>query len=189
VITASARSLAGAGFLLFFALFWNGIVSVFVFVAVAGLYTNLVGPLPAGIPAPTTKGGSPVSLGMSIGLCVFLIPFITVGMGVAMAALLCLFGRYVVTIRGPEGAVRTAVGPFGFTRRFDASAVRRVVITHTDSENGRRRNGIRIEADRTITFGAMLPDDRRDWLAAIVRTLLVPGPRTRRTPGQAAFAR
>lgn len=182
VVSASMRSVAGTGFLLLFAAFWNSIVSVFIFIAAAGLYTNLVGPLPWGLAAPTSKNGAPMTLGMSIFLCFFLIPFILVGVCMGTAAMLSLFGRLVVTVRGPEGAVRTAIGPFGFTRRFDASAVRRVVITHTDSENGRRRNGIRIEADRTISFGSLLPDHRRDWLAAVLRTLLEPAQGNRRGP-------
>ena len=47
VAKASLRSIAGFLFPAGFALFWNGIVSVFVLIAVAGLYTNLIGPLPA----------------------------------------------------------------------------------------------------------------------------------------------
>src|SRR5437868_14236 len=46
VATASLRSVGGFLVTVAFALFWNGIVSVFVLLAIAGLYTNLIGPLP-----------------------------------------------------------------------------------------------------------------------------------------------
>jgi hypothetical protein len=59
VVTVTLRSLSGFLFPAGFALFWNGIVSVFVLIAIAGLYTNLVGPLPAWFPAPELNQGKP----------------------------------------------------------------------------------------------------------------------------------
>ncbi len=58
-VVASLRSIGGFIVTLFFALFWNGIVSVFVVHALCGLYANLVGPLPAWFPALDAKNGVP----------------------------------------------------------------------------------------------------------------------------------
>ncbi len=60
VATVSIRSLAGFLFPAGFALFWNGITSVFVLIAIAGLYTNLIGPLPNWFPALVCRMASPL---------------------------------------------------------------------------------------------------------------------------------
>ena len=121
---ASLRSLPGFAGSLFFALFWNGITSVFVLVALAGLYTNLIGPLPAWFPAPDMDDG--MSLGMTLFLCVFLTPFVVIGLGMIGAVLLNLVGRVEVRISETEGIVRTGVGFLTWNRRFDPNQVRHV---------------------------------------------------------------
>jgi hypothetical protein len=57
VIGATNRSLGAAFGLLFFALFWNGIVSVFVTFAISGTLHILHIPQPDWFPAPKMNGG------------------------------------------------------------------------------------------------------------------------------------
>ena len=66
-------------------------------------------------------------------------------------------------------------------RRFDPARVRRVGVGRTSWEtNGKPNEVIAIEADRTIKFGSLLRDDRREWLQAILHELLVKSPHQRR---------
>lgn len=169
-IHVSTRCIGSAMAAGFFALFWNGIVSVFVLVAIGGLYTHLIGPLPEWFPAPTFDE----SLGMSIFLCVFLLPFIAVGLLMLGVTLVSLFGSLHVHVKGDKGIVRTGVGPLRWSRRFDAAHVRAVNIAKTSwSQNGQHKQLISIECDQTIRFGSMLTDRRREWLHALLTALLV----------------
>jgi len=116
VIYASCRSIGGFLEALAISLFWNGIVSVFVLVAIAGLYSNLVGPLPNWFPAPQMK--PPMNLGMAIFLCIFLIPFVTIGAAMIGAMIMTVAGRVEVVIGETEGKVRTGIGFFDVAQRF-----------------------------------------------------------------------
>jgi hypothetical protein len=193
VVRASARSVGSALGALALCLFWNGIISVFLLIAAAGVYTNVIGPLPTWFPTPTNNNGnnSEMGPGMTIFLCLFLTPFVVVGMGLFMVFLMSAIGRVEVAVTGSDGRVRTGFGPFNWTRRFDASMVKRVIAGQTAySENGQTKPLIRIEADRTVKFGSTVPDERRDWMCAVLHVLLVTKNKTSRTAlGLSQFAR
>lgn len=182
VLRASARSLAGAVGLLFFTVFWNGIVSVFVALAAAGLWANIIGPPPSWFPAPNMNGG-PMSLGMTLFLCVFLLPFLFVGAMMAACTMVAIAGKVEVRLRGPDGIVFTGVGPIGWKRRFDADHVAAVHLTDADiEENGKKKRAIAIDVapdhgGKTIKFASLLPDQRRLWLGGVLKTMLLPLPR------------
>ena len=184
-VEATCRSPGGAIAALFICLFWNGIVSVFVLIALAGLYTNLVGPLPAWFPAPSMKGGpggsqtgAGMPLGMSIFLCIFLIPFLAVGALIFAGFLLCLAGRVTVKLEAGAGSIRTGLGRIARTRVFDATAVKAVRLnTETTGEQQNRKTRIVIEADKPVKFGSILSDERRKWMCGMLRVLLVGNPR------------
>jgi hypothetical protein len=183
-LVASARSPATGGFFLVFAVFWNSLVSVFVAGAIANLWAYFVGPVPSWFPAPKINGpSSNTSLGGLLFMCMFLTPFVLVGLGVGMAALFSLFGRHEVRLRGPEGRVFTGIGPVGWHRRFDASTVKTVRFVDSSVEtNGKRGRLIAIECEsRTIKFGTALNDQRRIWLGGALKTVLLTAskPRTR----------
>ena len=179
VVRASLRSPGVAVGLLAFCLFWNGIVSTFLLTAIGGLYTNLIGPLPQWFPVWMNSGkrgqlGPNMHLGETLFLCIFLIPFVVVGLGMFLAFLIRVIGRVEMIILGNEGKVRTGFGPFNWTCRFDASQVKRVTVGRTSYEqNGQFKPLISIEADRTVKFGSMLPDDRRAWMLSAAQLLLV----------------
>ena len=173
-LRASARSAGGIAGGLFATLFWNGIVSIFVLVAIAGTLHHILGSVPSWFPAPNFSSGGGMPLGMVLFLWIFLLPFIGIGLLLAGAFLTSLLGRVEVRVRHNRGVAFTGFGPFGWKRRFDAGAVRSVRMGRTTwKENNRSKPVIVIEADRTIRIGSILSDDRRAWLAAALRRLLV----------------
>ena len=172
VLRVSLRSFTGFFGSLAVCLFWNGIVSVFLVIALGGLYTNLIGPLPAWFPAP--DGDEPMGLGMALFLCLFLTPFFTIGSLFFGAVVMCAAGRTEVRVSGAQGRVKTGVGRIGVWRSFDASRVRSVTEGLSKwQSNGREKELIEIQADRTIRFGTMLTDAKRQWLIAALRKLLI----------------
>lgn len=183
VVRASARSLSGAAGAGCFAVFWNSIVLVFVLIALAGTWQHVIGPVPSWFPAPNFGSGGAGSgqgqgqmmpLGMVIFLWIFLTPFILVGATMAFVALVSLGGRVEVRLEDALGIVRTAVGPLAWRRRFDASNVKAVRIGETSwKQNGQSKPVVEIEADRTVRFGSMLTDERRAWMVAVLKRLLV----------------
>ena len=192
----SLRSPGAAVVTLAVCILWNGIVSVFVLIAIAGLYTHFMGPLPKWFPMPTSSGkngnlGPNMPLSETLFLCVFLIPFVVVGFVMVLAFFTCLMGRVEVVVTASEGRVRTGFGPFNWTRRFDASRVTRVAAGQTRYEqNGRFKPLIQIEADRTVKFGSMLPDERRTWMISVLHVALVTKTKGGRTTlGRLPFGR
>jgi len=176
VVRASTRSIGGAIGAGLFGLFWNGLVWSFVFAALSGIYVRLVGPLPSWFPTPS--GGMP--LPMAIAVCVFLIPFVAIGLLMIGICLTCLAGEVRVVIAGPEGMVRTGVGALALTKRFDASAVKRVAMSRTTwKQDDQSKPLIEIEADRKVRFGSVLSEDRLRWMLSVLRTLLLPDGRKR----------
>ena len=182
IVRASLRSITGFLVTTCLALFWNGIVSVFVLIAIAGLYTNLIGPLPAWFPAPELKNGKagmnggPVNLGETLFQCVFLIPFVTVGTGMVVAALMSLFGKVVVVIDEFGSYAATGIGLFVWKKRFDPLQVHSINISTktSDSEGGTSTSGsIEIQSDHTVKFGSMLQSDRLEWMHAALKELML----------------
>ena len=178
--TASFRSLAGFLFPAGFALFWNSITSVFVLIAIAGLYANLVGPVPTWFPAPGLKegkpemNGGPMDLGMTLFLCVFLIPFVTIGIGMAGAAIMNLFGKVEVIVDEFDSCVATGVGIIRWKRRFDAREVKSVEFGMTPWQSeGNANKLIEITTNKVVKFGSLLQSDRMTWLRAVLREILL----------------
>ena len=177
VIGATHRSLGAAIGALVFSLFWNGIVSVFVLVALAGTLRNLGIPLPHWFPAPNMNG-SPMSVGMTIFLWLFLTPFIVIGLVMIGAFLSSIGGRTEVRMNNAEGVVFTGIGTVGYRRRFDASAVKEVRIDDRqwrDSDGGRQRKTcivIETREGKQVKLGTMLTPERRKFVAGAMQKAL-----------------
>jgi hypothetical protein len=177
VIGATHRSLGTAIGTLAISLFWNGIVSVFVLVATAGTARNLGLPLPHWFPAPVMND-SPMGVGMTLFLWIFLTPFIVIGLVMIATFLSCLAGRTEVRINNAEGVVFTGVGGLGYRRRFDASAVKDVRIDDRqwrDSDGDRRRKTcivLETREGKLVKLGSMLTEERRKFVAGAVRKCL-----------------
>lgn len=174
VIGATNRSLGMAFGALFFALFWNGIVSVFVVLAIAGTLQNLHVPQPAWFPAPKMNGGN-MGWGMVLFLWLFLTPFICIGLLVAATCLSSLFGRTEVKIENTRGTAFIGIGALGWKRRFDASQVRDVRINQTRNNQGRDTFAILIETreGKQLKLGSMLSNERRQFVLGALRKALV----------------
>jgi hypothetical protein len=188
-VTASMRSLAGFLLPAAFALFWNSITLLFVLIAIAGLYANLVGPLPNWFPAPGMKdgkpemNGGPMDLGETLFLCIFLIPFVAVGIGMVAAAVLNLLGKVELIIDEFDSYVVTGVGFLKWKKRFDPSEVKAVVFgARAWQSEGQSNKIIEISADRSVKFGSMLQSDRLEWLRAALREIFFANGRDSRLP-------
>ncbi|MDX2132168.1 MAG: hypothetical protein SFY69_08955 [Planctomycetota bacterium] len=176
VVGASTRSVGGAIGTLAVSLFWNGIVSVFVLLAISGTIKAAGFTPPGWFPAPMMNG-SGMGLGMTIFLWIFLTPFIVIGLAMLGAFVMSLGGRVEVRVRDAAGELFTGIGPVGWTRRFHAAGVTRVAVEHRrwkDSDgDARSKQEIVVEADRTLRFGSYLPDERRTFVAGKLADVLV----------------
>lgn len=177
-VQVSARSVGGGCGLLFVALFWNGIVSVFVLIALGGTIYHIFGAIPSWFPGPTSGSnvGSNMPLGMVIFLWIFLTPFIVIGLVLIGSLLTTMFGSVQVRIRQNEGILFTGFGPFGWKRRFDASDVKSIRVGKTTwKENDQSKPAIVIEmnSSKNLRLGSILRGDRRAWMTATLRQLLV----------------
>jgi hypothetical protein len=177
-VSATHRSLGMAAGTLAFALFWNGIVSIFVLIAIAGTLNNFGVTLPSWFPAPDMNG-SPMSTGMTLFLWIFLTPFIVIGVSMMGAFFLSVGGRTEVQADPTGGTVFTGMGPLGYRRRFIPSHVSDVRIEDKqwrDSDGDRQQKTniiIETKEGKLIRFGSMLSSERRRFLAAVLRKFLV----------------
>jgi len=177
VIGATHRSLGAAVGALAVALFWNGIVSVFVLLALASTLRNLDVQLPGWLPAPAMNDSS-MGAGMTIFLWLFLTPFIFIGLTLIGTFLSSLAGRTEVRLTGAEGVVFTGIGALGYRRRFDASSVKEVRLEDIQwrGRHGQRRSktGILIETSdgKQVRLGSMLAPERRKFVAGALRKVL-----------------
>jgi hypothetical protein len=166
---ASHRSLGMALPLLGVALFWNGIVSVFVLLAVSSTLHLLNVPMPEWFPAPRMNDEA-MGTGMTIFLWIFLTPFIVIGLGMIGGFLSCLAGKTEVSVDRGVVRIATGIGPVRWNRRFQASDLREIRMEETrrNGNNGGQKKEIiaELKSGRLVRFGSMLRDERRRFLAA-----------------------
>ena len=177
VIGATHRSLGMALGALAISLFWNGIVSIFVLLALASTLRHLGLHLPAWFPVPNMNDQE-MSVGMTIFMWLFLTPFIVVGLAMIGSLLSALGGRTEVRINNAEGVAFTGVGALGYRRRFDASSVQDVRIEDSQWSDRRgsqqRKTLIVIETrdGKQVKLGSMLTPERRKFVAGALRKSL-----------------
>jgi hypothetical protein len=177
VIGASHRSLGASIGLLLICLFWNGILSVFVTLALSATLTNFGLPAPSWFPGPKMNGRA-MGWGMTIFLWIFLTPFIAIGAAMFGAFVSTIAGRTEIRLRDPEGIIFTGIGALGRKRRFDMADVREVRVldeSWRDSDGDRRqRISVVIETKNgnEIKFGSMLTDERKEFVAGALRKSL-----------------
>lgn len=123
--------------------------------------------------------------GQSPGDTLFLLLFPLAGAGAILYALVHLFGRYEVRLKGDRGESWIGLGRVGWTRRFDAS---RVTAVRFEEREINTKDGRRIERFITLDLGdprrgwctfslaKHLPEQRRLWLGGALKKLLgLPG--------------
>lgn len=176
-IGATQRSLGTAAGALFICLFWNGIVSVFVLVALAGTLSHLGITLPDWFPAPEMNK-SPMGVGMTLFLWIFLTPFIVIGAGMILAFLSALAGWVEVRLGADSGALFRGIGPVGITRHFQPALVKKVRLEETEwtPRRGPTRSKthiiIEMEQGKPLKFGSDLTTERRSFVMAALRVAL-----------------
>ena len=173
VIGAAHRSLVQGFFLLIFALFWNSVVSMLVGLVLVSALDHFHIHVPGWLPLPkVTEGTSGLKGTVFLGL--FAIPFVAVGVWVAVQAVSALLGRTEVRIQNGAGVVYSGVGRIGRRRRFDAKSVWQVDIDYGVGSKGGRYYFITIkpQTGKTLKFGTMLNEERREFVAAALRQTL-----------------
>ncbi len=161
-------------------LFWNGIVSVFLSLAVAAVYFNLFGPVPDWFPVPGLEGGKPImngevmGVGMTIFFCAFLTPFVLVGTGMIINTLLRLFGTTQIVIDKNYSYVSTGISFLRLKRQFDPTNVTSVkdVLSKWNQED-QYNYVIEITSTKTVKFGLLLSEKQRDWASSFLRAVLI----------------
>ncbi len=177
-VVASHRALGAALGSLAVALFWNGITSTFVLLALASTLKNMNVTVPEWFPAPEMNG-SMMGVGMTLFLWLFLTPFIVIGMGMLGAFLMALGGKTEVHVDRGGSYVFTGIGFLGYRRRFSAADVLDVRIDDVrwrDSDgDSRRKTHVVIETrtGKVIRLGSMLTEERRKFVAAFLRRTLL----------------
>lgn len=181
-LVVRCRSWAVLG-LVAIAAFWNGIVSVFLLQVIAGWIQVAFGSVPSWFPImPAGKPGSgsaPMSLGMTIGLTVFLIPFVVIGSLMICAMLYGLFGKVRAVIQREHLLIIRGVGLLKWTRRLDRPGITGISLGsganwYPRGENAPPPPAINILGQEKLSFGSSLPERRLRWLCAMLQELVEP---------------
>lgn len=86
-----------------------------------------------------------------------------------------LVGRNEVFVDEQQAFVSTHAGWFSWTKRFDPNQVRSVELVpmpNWEHENT-SKSMIEIQADRVVQLGGWLDGDKREWLLAVLKKLLL----------------
>jgi hypothetical protein len=178
LIGASHRSVGGAIAAFLFGAFWNGIVSIFVLLALASTLDHMGVTLPAWFPMPKFDRGE-LPIGMTIFLWLFLTPFIAIGLVMIGAFLMCLGGRTEVKVRDWQAELFTGIGPVGYRRKFKTDGVKDVRIEDrrwTDSDGDRSRKThivLEMAEGKPLKFGSSLSEERREFVAGALRSVIL----------------
>ena len=175
VFGASHRSWVAALGALAICLFWNGIVSVFVAIALSGTLHNLGITPPTWFPAPNMNKQE-MGPGMVAFLWLFLTPFIVIGTGMFVFFISALVGRTEVRVRSDAAEVFVGAGPLGWTRRFDPRQIARIVVgerlTNQRGQAAKPEIHVVLRSGKIIKFGGSLTEERFQFMLAAARQAL-----------------
>lgn len=166
---------------LFVTLFWNGVLSVFLSLAAAAVYYNLYGPVPDWFPAPGLENGKPImndvvmGVGMTISLCLFLAPFVVVGICLFVNTLLRLFGATKIVLRKNYSYVSTGISIIILKSTFDPKNAKSIKspLSKLNQEN-QHNHVIEIVSSKSTKFGLLLSGKQQEWVIALLKLLLIP---------------
>ena len=139
-------------FFTFFALFWNSITWMFVFMAIGSMLGFVQAP----------KKNAP-----DIFMLLFMIPFIAVGIGTGLAALYCVFGEVTLAMDRTELLFRRQIFSWKWEKTFEVAKISDIRITEAYKQNNRPVYGVGIHIDgksMPVTFGSGLNEDEKRWL-------------------------
>lgn len=106
----------------------------------------------------------------------FGVPFVLATLFFGSVAAMTVCGKVTVSTDGNEGRVFTGIGPFGWIRRFDWSAVSAVTETPSLARDIIRNQGvvmIALSGQSLICFGSLLSEARRYYMLKNLQRLLV----------------
>lgn len=177
-IAATTRALGAAAAMLFFAVFWNSIVSVFLAVALSGIYTNLIGPMPSWFPIAGGSQKSPMPIGIAIFMLLFMIPFVAIGVTLIYGILMSLFGSAKLRVYHEHASVSTGIGPFRRTQRFEVNNVTKVCLGEKpvklkNNTSNKPTRSVHIQALKLIRVGHGLSETRMKWFGSVATLLLM----------------
>lgn len=145
------KSKAIGFFFLFFALFWNGFLCVFLFSS-----------------SGKERAGSLIEQ-------LFFIPFILVGIGVLAGAVYALFGRMTLTLNPGRGELFRGVGDMGRRQKFLLAKDARITIEDSSMrQNDRVLHKIVVEqpGGKPFQFGTGIAEDEaQQYVAALLRQM------------------
>ncbi len=161
-------------------LFWNGIVSVFLSLAVAALIYQIQGSIPEWFPVPGLEDGKPVMNGEVMGpgmtafLCLFLTPFVVIGTAMLGNTLLRLGGSTRIVIDPLRSHVSTGISFLRISRSFDPWKVVSVdTALNKMNQQGQENYHIALESTKTIRFGRLLSEEQMDWVVTLLRQVFL----------------
>jgi len=107
----------------------------------------------------------------------FGLPFLIGSIILIASCINMLFGKTVITMQKGKGEVFIGVWPIGWRREFEYSTQSKVKIVPTSMRvNDVRQNGINITTgDKDITFGTMIDDKTKGYLAEKLKELMRSG--------------
>jgi len=165
-----------AGFLAISA-FWNGIVAIFICVAISSTL-NLSGVrIPEWMPRPIMND-APMTWGNTVCLWLFLLPFMLIGLAMLLGFATSVAGRVEIATNGSMVTVFQGVGPVGRRRRFETSQVKSVSLNEklrTSKEENSYKTVITIGLNdgRNIDVGSGLSRPRMHFVASALHATLI----------------
>jgi hypothetical protein len=169
-----------------FALAWNAFLVNF-FGGFLGGLLSAVGEAQQGAEeaAPADDGGEGMAIGFVIFICLFMVPFVVVGLGMIGAALMSLLGTVRVSVDRGQGRVFAGIGRLGRSRKFDWEAVRKLVPIRPPGQpmppiGIPGLGAFRIDADRKVKVGRMLTQERGQFMVGALRAMLAERDQDRR---------
>ncbi|NLB68716.1 MAG: hypothetical protein GX804_03385 [Lentisphaerae bacterium] len=177
-IDVSNRSIGTAIGMLFFALFWNGIVSIFVLLVTASTLQHLNVPIPVWFPMPVTNEDL-MDVRTTVFMWVFLTPFIIIGVTVACAFLFAIGGKTKIHVSRGLSYVFKGIGSVGYRKNFKIADVSDVSISESpwqsgDSGSGRRPSiVIETNSGKKIRFGTMFTSQQQNFIAVLLYKTLI----------------
>lgn len=109
------------------------------------------------------------------GISLFGLPFLIGTIVLVSVILFMLFGRWRFSLNRGLLEVATEIGPIGWTRRLVCDKSARVSIRDSAvRHNNVPQKVIHVECQgNSLKFGAMIPDDRKTFIAEAIRRMLM----------------
>jgi hypothetical protein len=170
---AQQRSWGGFVGAMVFGILWDSLVSIFVALAIAVTFKYFSISLPDWFPLPNDAKGNfgGGHLGAVLFLWLFLTPFILIGLGMPVSALVCLFGSTEMTIERGIGRLGTKVWGIGWMYKFEPEQIDEIDTLHEGGNDNPPKDFIFLhqKSGKKLKFGSSLSDEQRAFLVYALR--------------------